>query len=70
MPLFKFPDRLTGDLRDFDWMLESGQLLSGVASFEGLAVPFFHSKYTKESERGTGLTGTNGEFDFQGQVEE
>ena len=52
-------------------MLESGQLLSGVASFEGLAVPFaLLEVYQGEQKLATGLTGENGDFDFQIQVEE
>ena len=38
---FKIFLRIYGESRDFEWMLESGQLLSGVASFEGLAVICF-----------------------------
>ena len=47
-------------------MLQSGQLLSGVASFDGLAVPFaLLGVYQGEQKLATGLTGENGEIDFQ-----
>lgn len=66
-----FTSDLRGEVRDFTWMLESGQLLSGAASFEGLAVPFaLLEVYQGEQKLATGLTGENGEFDFQIQVEE
>jgi hypothetical protein len=66
-----FTTDLRGDTRDFEWSLESGQLLSGVASFEGLAVPFaLLEVYQGDQKLATGLTGENGEFEFQIQVEE
>ena len=66
-----FTSDLRGEIRDFEWTLQSGQLLSGVASFDGLAVPFaLLEVYQGDQKLATGLTGENGDFDFQIQVEE
>ncbi len=66
-----FTTDLRGDNEPFEWSLKTGQSLSGVASYEGFAVPFALIEVFQGSQKlATGLTGENGEFDFQIQVEE
>ena len=66
-----FQTDLRTDLTDFQWTLQSGQPLAGVASFQGFSVPFaLLEVYQGDKKLATGLTGENGEFDFQIQVEE
>jgi len=66
-----FETDLRGDIQSFEWMLQSGQPLSGVANQQGYAVPFaLIEVFQGDQKLATGLTGENGEFDFQIQVEE
>ena len=66
-----FETDLRGDIQSFEWTLESGQPLSGVANHQGYAVPFALIEVFQGNQKlATGLTGENGEFDFQIQVEE
>lgn len=66
-----FQTDLRTDFTDFQWTLQSGQPLAGVASFQGFSVPFaLLEVYQGDKKLATGLTGENGEFDFQIQVEE
>jgi len=66
-----FTTDLRGEVRQFDWTLQTGQPLSGVASYEGFAVPFaLIEVFQGEQKLATGLTGQNGEFNFQIQVAE
>ncbi len=66
-----FTTDLRGDIEPLEWSLKSGQPISGVASYEGFAVPFALIEiFQGDQKLATGLTGENGEFDFQIQVEE
>ncbi len=66
-----FTTDLRGEVRQFDWTLQTGQPLSGVASYEGFAVPFaLIEVFQGEQKLATGLTGQNGDFNFQIQVAE
>lgn len=66
-----FETDLRGSPEPFSWSLETGQPLSGVINFDGYAVPFaLIEVFQGDNKLATGLTGENGEFDLQIQVEE
>ena len=66
-----FQTDLRSYIESFEWSLQTGQPLSGVISFEGSAVPFSMIEvFQGDRKLATGLTGENGEFELQIQVEE
>ena len=67
----KFATDLNENLTTFEWTLQTGQPLSGVVNFDGFAVPFaLIEVFQGDNKLATGLTGQNGEFDLQIQVED
>jgi hypothetical protein len=66
-----FQTDLRSYVTSFEWSLQTGQPLAGVISFDGAAVPFSMIEvFQGERKLATGLTGENGEFELQIQVEE
>ena len=69
--LQNFTTDLNENLTTFEWTLQTGQPLSGVVNFDGFAVPFaLIEVFQGDNKLATGLTGQNGEFDLQIQVED